>query len=111
MLSEQHTKLAPVLQVALHQATPDHLVEWEPYHGWDGFETTDLHSFIAQQLQTSQSLLSMLFEYFGQHIAQPRRDLFEKVTGLKPGQHSTTGFLTGIESLAAAELARQQEFL
>ena len=40
----------------------------------------------------------MLFEYYGKVIAQPRRDLFSKATGLRVSQSSDTGFMTRVEA-------------
>ena len=51
----------------------------------------------------------MLLEYFGKHIVQPRRDLFEKATKMKVSQSSDTGFLTQVEATAAMETCKQIE--
>mgnify|MGYP001047692992 CR=1 FL=1 len=53
----------------------------------------------------------MLFEYYGKVIAQPRRDLFSKATGLRVSQSSDTGFMTRVEADAAMESAKQTELL
>ena len=52
----------------------------------------------------------MLFEYCGKHIAQPRRELYEKATGLpvNPGKPSH-GFLTEQEVESAMLVAQQQD--
>ena len=51
----------------------------------------------------------MLFEYFGEHIVQPCRDLFEKATRMKVSQSSDTRFLTQVEATAAMETCGQIE--
>ena len=51
----------------------------------------------------------MLFEYFGKHIVQPRRGLFEKATKMKVSQSSDTGFLTRVEATTAMETCKQIE--
>ena len=52
----------------------------------------------------------MLFEYFGKHIVQARRDLFEKATRMKVFQSSDTGFLTQVKANAAMETYKQELF-
>ena len=47
----------------------------------------------------------MLFEYYGKVIAQPRRDLFSKASGLQVAQSSDTGFMTKVEAEAAMDTA------
>ena len=58
----------------------------------------------------SEDLCIMLLELFGKHIAQPRRDLYEKATGLpvNPGKPSH-GFLTEQEAESDMVLAQQQD--
>ena len=53
----------------------------------------------------------MLFEYYGKVIAQPRRELFSKATGLRVAQSSDTGFMTRVEADAAMESAKQAELI
>ena len=53
----------------------------------------------------------MLFEYYGKVIAQPRRELFSKATGLRVAQSSDTGFMTRVEADAAMESAKQTELI
>ena len=55
-----------------------------------------------------EDLCMMLLEYFGKHIAQPRRELYKKVTGLpvNPGKPSR-GFLTEQEAESAMIVAQQ----
>ena len=68
---------------------------------------------IAQQLQSltvqTSDLVVILLEYFGK-LSQPRRDLYEKATGLpvNPGKPSY-GFLTEPEADSAMIVARQQD--
>ena len=64
---------------------------------------------LEDRQQSSEDLCTMLFEYFGKHIVQPRRDLFEKATWMKVSQSSDTGFLTQIEANAAMETCKQIE--
>ena len=73
-LVQMHTDFSPVLQVLFHTAL-------------DCFRTpTD--GLTAEQLleecqQSSEDLCSMLLGYFGKHIVEPHRDLFEKATKMK----------------------------
>ena len=53
----------------------------------------------------------MLFEYYGKVIAQPRRELFSKATGLRVAQSSDTSFMTRVEADAAMESAKQAELI
>ena len=64
-----HTDFAPVLQVLFHAAL-------------DAFRSPDGVNVIAESLLEDYHGLSrtLLFEYYGKIIAQPRRDLFEKAT-------------------------------
>ena len=59
-----------------------------------------------------EDLCMMLLEYFGKHIAQPRRELYEKVTGLpvNPGKTSH-GWLAEQEAESAMLVAQQQDLL
>ena len=59
--------------------------------------------------QSSDELCTMLFEYFGEHIVQPCRDLFEKATRMKVSQSSDTRLLTQVEATAAMETCGQIE--
>ena len=109
-LVEWHTRLAPTLQVALHLMSASvkvHDMHEEP----ESVDTEQLEQAYLDVQHAADTLLQFIFEFFGQYIAQPRRDLYEKATGLKPGQHSQSGFLTSVEATAAAEWARQQDFL
>ena len=67
-----HTDFAPVLQVLFHTSL-------------DAFRTPDGASLSAEKLleecqQSIEDLSTILFEYYGKIIVQPRRDLFEKAT-------------------------------
>ena len=80
-----HTDFALVLPVPFHTAldcfrTPT-----------DGLTTEQL---LEECQQSSEDLCTMLLEYFGKHIVQPRCDLFEKATWMKVSHSSDTGFLT-----------------
>ena len=55
---------------------------------------------LEQYQQSSKDLCSMLLEYFGKHIVEPSRDLFEKATKMKVSQSSGTCFLTQVEASA-----------
>ena len=71
---QMHTDFALVLQVLFHVAldaccSPD---------GVNVFA----ESLLEDCQQSIKDLSTMLFEYFGEVIAQPHRDLFEKATSL-----------------------------
>ncbi len=57
-------------------------------------------------MQSSEERCTMLFEYFGKHIAQPRCDLFEKATHMALSQLLSTGFLTQVEAKAAMDTCK-----
>ena len=99
-LVQQHKDFSPVLQVLHHTAldcfrTPT-----------DGLSTEQL---LAACQQSSFNLCSMLFEYYGKQIVQPRRDLFEQATKMQVSFSANTGFLTRVEAAAAMETAKQTE--
>jgi len=100
-LVQQHKDFSSVLQVLHHTAldcfrTPT-----------DGLSTEQL---LAECQLSSFNLCSMLFEYYGKHIVQPRRDLFEQATKMQVSFSANTGFLTRVEAAAAAmETAKQTE--
>ena len=108
-LVEWHTRFSPVLQIALHSMTACVRADQLLHSG--SCDDQQIDQAFADIKSSTETLLQFVFEFFGQYIAQPRRDLYEKATGLKPGQHSHTGFLTSVEAAAAAELARQHDFL
>ena len=61
-------------------------------------------------MQTSD-LVVILLEYFGK-LSQPRRDLYEKVTGLQPTPAvQAHGFLTQLEQDSAMEEARRRDLI
>ena len=61
-------------------------------------------------MQTSD-LVVILLEYFGK-LSQPRRDLYEKVTGLQPTPvEQANGFLTQLEQDSAMEEARRRDLI
>ena len=70
---------------------------------------------IAQQLKSltvqTADLVVILLEYFGK-LSQPRRDLYEKVTGLQPTPvEQANGFLTQLEQDSAMEEARRRDLI
>ena len=72
-LMQMHTDFAPVLQVLFHTAL-------------DAFRTPDGVNVTAESLledcqRSIEDLSTMLFEYYGKVIVQPRRDLFSKASG------------------------------
>ena len=99
-LVQMHTNFTPVLQVLYHTAL-------------DCFQTP-IDGLTTEQLLeechlSSEDLWTMLLEYFGKHIVQPRRDLFEKDTKMKVSEPSDTGFLTQVDASAAMETCKQIE--
>ena len=72
----------------------------------DGLTTEQL---LEECQRSSEDLCTMLFEYFGKHIVQPRRDLFEKATKMKVSESCDTGFLTHVEASTAMETCKQIE--
>ena len=98
-LMQMHTDFAPVLQVLFHTAL-------------DAFRTPDGVNVTAESLledcqRSIEDLSTMLFEYYGKVIVQPRRDLFSKASGLRVSQSFDTGFMTRVEAEAAMESAKQ----
>ena len=78
-----HEDFSPVLQVLYHVL---HLQS----DRFDPINCSD-DEYIGHMDQLDfmvEDLCMMLLEYFGKHIAQPRRELYEKVTGLpvNPGK-------------------------
>ena len=53
----------------------------------------------------------MLFEFLGKTIVQPRRELFEKATGLLVSHSTSSGFLAKAESESAMATARQHDLI
>ena len=105
-LVEQHTNFAPVLQVLYHLLV--NLVQVDA--DFDGtVDAQDYHAAWVETSATACDLASLLLEYFGKFVAQPRRDLFESATGLTSGTPS--GFLTQKEASSAMEQALQSDLI
>ena len=98
-----HTHFALVLQVLFHAAL-------DAFRSPDGVNVS-AESLLEECQQSIEDLSTMLFEYYGKVIAQPRRDLFSKATGLRVAQSSDIGFMTRVEADAAMESAKQAELL
>ena len=102
-LVQMHTDFAPVFEVLFNVVL-------------DAFRSPDSVNVSAESLlrdchQSIEDLSTMLFEYFGKFIAQPRRDLFEKGTSLRVSQSSSTRFMTRVEAEAAMESAKQAKLI
>ena len=104
-----HTDFSPVLQLAIHAATYNRAVEY--VLAAHGTTEANVREALFQCRDSCEALLQLIFEFCGQHIAQPRRALYKKVSGLKPGQHTAAGFLTGVEAVQAAEQAKTADRL
>ena len=105
IFSQMHEDFAPVLQVLYHFML--HIAGFSnPSVDEDYFAYMEELSFIGEDL------VQILLDYFGQHIAGPRRELYEKVTGLPvhPGKVEH-GFMTEAEAEAAMLVAQQQDLL
>ena len=105
VLSQMHEDFAPVLQVLYHFML--HIAGFsDPSQDEDYFAYMEELSFIGEDL------VQIILDYFGQHIAGPRRELYEKVTGLPvhPGKVEH-GFMTEAEAEAAMLVAQQQDLL
>ena len=98
---------APVLQVLYHVM---HQVADCPV--FNQCVDKDYIDYMEELHRQAEDLVKMLLEYFGQHIAGPRRELFEKVIGLpvNPGKVEQ-GFMTEHEADAAMQVAQQQDLL
>ena len=72
---QMHTDFAPILQVLFHAAL-------DAFRSPDGVNVT-AESLLEDCQQSIEDLATMLFEYYGKIIAQPRLDLFEKATHLR----------------------------
>ena len=70
-----HTDFAPVLQVLFHAAL-------DAFRSPDG-AIVSTESLLEDCQQSIEDLATMLFEYYGKIIIQPRRGLFEKATSLR----------------------------
>ena len=105
VLSQMHEDFAPVLQVLYHFML--HIAGFsDPSQDEDYFAYMEELSFIGEDL------VQIILDYFGQHIAGPRRELYEKVTGLPvhPGKVEH-GFMTEAEAESAMLVAQQQDLL
>ena len=105
VLSQMHEDFAPVLQVLYHFML--HIAGFSnPSADEDYFAYMEELSFIGEDL------VQIILDYFGQHIAGPRRELYEKVTGLSvnPGKTSH-GFMTEQEAESAMLVAQQRDLL
>jgi hypothetical protein len=101
-LVELHKEFAPVLQVLLHTSLrtlrePDDKVSAE--------------TLLSEVQNSAFDLCQILFEFLGKNIVQPRRDLFQKATGLCVSHNTSSGFLTRAESEAAMATARQHDLI
>ena len=65
----------------------------------------------APVVRQGYHLCQILFDFFGKIIVQPRRDLFQKATGLSVSHNTSSGFLTGAESESAMATARQHDLI
>ena len=104
-MSQMHEDFAPVLQVLYHFML--HIAGFSnPSQDEDYFVYMEELSFIGEDL------VQIILDYFGQHIAGPRRELYEKVTGLpvNPGKTSH-GFMSEQEAESAMLVAQQQDLL
>ena len=103
-LAQFHTDFAPMLQVLLHTTI-------------DALRTTnddDVQSpeqLLSKCQSSTRDLFLVLFEFFGKHIVQTRREIFEKATGLSLSQSAALVFLRQVESDAACAIAPQHDLL
>ncbi len=101
-LVKLHKEFAPVLQVLLHTSLqtlrePD--------------DTHSAETLLSEVQNSAFDLCQILFEFFGKIIVQPRRDIFQKATGLSVSHNTSSGFLTGAESESAMATARQHDLI
>jgi len=101
-LVKLHKEFAPVLQVLLHTSLqtlrePD--------------DTVSAETLLSEVQNSAFDLCQILFEFFGKNMVQPRRDLFQKATGLSVSHDTSSGFLTRAESEAAMATARQHDLI
>ena len=106
VFSQMHEDFAPVLQVLYHFM---HQIAGCP--NFDRCIDEDYINYMELHFQ-GEDLVKIRLEYFGQHIAGPRRELYEKVIGLpdNPGKTSH-GFMTEQEAESAMLVAQQQDLL
>ena len=107
VFSQMHEDFAPVLQVLYH--VMHHLADCPVFNQCVDKDYIDYMEELHHQ---SEDLVKMLLEYFGQHIAGPRRELYEKFIGLpvNPGKVEQ-GFMTEHEAESAMLVAQQQDLL
>ena len=107
VLSQMHDDFAPVLQVLYHVM---HQIAGCPK--FNQCVDKDYIDYMEELHRQAEDLVKIQLEYFGQHIAGPRRELYEKVTGLpvNPGRVEQ-GFMTEHEADAAMQVAQQQDLL
>ena len=106
-LSQMHDDFAPVLQVLYHV-----IHQLADCPEFNRCADKDYIDYMEELHRQAEDLVKILLEYFGQHIAGPRRELYEKVTGLpvNPGKVEQ-GFMTEHEAEAAMLVAQQQDLL
>ena len=102
-----HEDFCPVLQVLYHFL---HHIAGVP--DFDRCMDSDYINHMEELNYQGENLIKILLEYFGKHIAGPRRELYEKVTGLpvNPGKVEH-GFMSEHEAEAAMLAAQQQDLL
>ena len=107
VLSQMHEDFAPVLQVLYHVM---HQIAGCPK--FNQCVDKDYIDYMEELHRQAEDLVKIQLEYFGQHIAGPRRELYEKVIGLpvNPGRVEQ-GFMTEHEADAAMQVAQQQDLL
>ena len=99
-----HTNFAPLLQVLFHAAV-------DAFRSPSDGAGVTTESLLEDCQQSIEDLATMLFEYYGKTIVQPRRDLFKKATSLRVSQSLAPGFMTRVEADAAMETAKQVELI
>ena len=68
-------------------------------------------TLLSEVQNSAFDLCQILFEFFGKNIVQPRRDLFQKATGLLVSHNTSSSFLIGAESESAMATARQHDLI
>ena len=68
-------------------------------------------TLLSECQNSAFDLCQMLFEFLGKTIVQPRRDLFEKATGLSVSHFTSSSFLTRAESESAMATAWQHNLI
>ena len=101
-LVKLHKDFAPMLQVLLH-TTLQTLREPEG--------TVFVDTLLSECQRSTFDPCQILFEFLGKTIVQPRRDLFEKATGLSVSHFTSPSFLTRAESESAMATAWQHNLI